>query len=292
MPTNPHRRTNLMSILNITPDSFSDGGILSSGNLETLTQTVQSHISSGATILDIGGQSTRPNAPYLSATEELARVLPVLRHLKQIPEAQKAVISLDTFHSEVAKTCAAEDLIDIINDISAGQIDSNMLRVMAESRKTVVLMHTRGTPSTMTQHTDYPNGVIKGVAEELSQRVNEALDAGIPPWRIILDPGIGFAKTLEQNLELLRAGTDGIVREAPDVLGGYPWLVGTSRKGFIGRITGVKEARDRVWGTAACVSAAVAGGADIVRVHDVKEIGEVVNMADAINRGYDTGRGS
>lgn len=166
-------------------------------------------------------------------------------------------------------------------------MDSNMLRVMAETRKTVVLMHTRGTPSTMTSLTNYPDGVVKGVAHELSQRVTEALDAGIPPWRIILDPGIGFAKTLEQNLELLRAGTDGIIREAPDVLEGYPWLVGTSRKGFIGKITGVKEAKERVWGTASCVVAAVGGGADIVRVHDVSEMKEVVKMADAIYRDFD-----
>lgn len=279
-----------MSILNITPDSFSDGGVLSPTNLETITQTVQSHISSGATILDIGGQSTRPNAPFLSASEELSRVLPVLRHIKQMPKSQNVAISLDTFHAEVARTCASEDLIDIINDVSAGQMDKDMIRVMAESRKTVVLMHMRGTPSTMTKLTDYPDGVVKGVADELSQRVTEALDAGIPPWRIILDPGIGFAKTLEQNLELLRAGTDGIVRERPDVLGGYAWLVGTSRKGFIGTITGMKEARERVWGTASCVTAAVVGGADVVRVHDVSEMEGVVRMADAIYRGYKSGQ--
>lgn len=278
-----------MSILNITPDSFSDGGNLSPTNLEALTQTVESHISCGVTILDIGGQSTRPNAPFLSADEELSRVLPVLRHVEQMPNAQQVAISLDTFHSEVARVCASEDLIDIINDISAGQLDSKMLHVMAESRKTVVLMHTRGTPSTMNTLTDYPDGVVKGVAAELGQRVMEALEAGISPWRIILDPGIGFAKTLEQNLDLLRAGTDELVRENPDVLGGYPWLVGTSRKGFIGRVTGVKEAKERVWGTASCVAAAVSGGADIVRVHDVGEMSEVVKMADAIYRGFESG---
>lgn len=292
-PSNPQRRTHIMSILNVTPDSFSDGGAHSPTDLQTITDTVLSHISAGATILDIGGQSTRPNAPYLSPSEELARVLPVLRHIKQIPQAQNVAISLDTFHSSVAQTAAQENLIDIINDVSAGTLDPHMLHVAAETRRTIILMHMRGTPATMSQLTDYhPDGVTRGVARELDSRVAAALAAGIPPWRIILDPGIGFSKTAAQNLELLRGGPDAVARTDPRLslaAWALPWLVGASRKGFVGRVTGVREPKERGWGTAACVTAAVATGADVVRVHDVREMRAVVDMADAIYRGFAEG---
>ena len=142
-------------------------------------------------------------------------------------------------------------------------------------------MHMRGTPDTMNTLTSYPSGIIAGVGRELVARVRAAEEAGIRRWRIILDPGIGFAKTQAQNLELLRRLDE--LREY-EGLQGLPWLVGTSRKGFIGKITGVKEARERGWGTAAAVTAAVKGGADVVRVHDVEEMNQVVKMADAIWR--------
>ena len=142
-------------------------------------------------------------------------------------------------------------------------------------------MHMRGTPDTMTKLTDYPDGIIEGVGNELLARVWEAERAGIRRWRIMLDPGIGFAKTQAQNIELLRR-----LGELRDFEGlrGFPWVVGASRKGFIGKVTGVEQASERKWGTAATVAAAVQGGADVVRVHDVQEMGQVVKMADAIWR--------
>lgn len=283
----PHQPTLIMSILNITPDSFSDGGKLSPTDVDDIVATAKSHIASGATVLDIGGQSTRPNATMLSVEEELRRVLPALRALRTIPEVARGniAISLDTFYSDVARPCIAEGLVDIVNDISAGQLDPKMLATVAELRKTIVLMHMRGTPQTMTRMTDYgQKGVVQKVASELSHRIDEALAAGIPPWRIILDPGIGFAKNEQQNLALLRAGTEDITGEFSSYLSGYPWLVGTSRKGFIGKITETADAGERVWGTAACVTAAIAGGARIVRVHDVEEMSKVAKMADALYR--------
>ena len=278
--------THVMAILNITPDSFSDGGKLTDGNIH---EKAQSYEAAGATIFDVGGQSTRPQASLVTAEEELSRVLPALKALRDSDAdgGLNVAISLDTFYASVARACAP--YVDIINDITGGTYgrDPQMLETVAKMQKTIVLMHMRGTPQTMSksEHTDYSEleGVVRGVATELVRRLGEALAVGIPPWRIILDPGVGFAKTLEGNLELLRAGPAGLVAAQPQ-LAGYPWLVGPSRKGFVGKITGVKEAEDRNWGTAACVSAAVATGADIVRVHDVEDMAKVVKMADAIYR--------
>lgn len=286
-PDDPQQPTLIMSILNITPDSFSDGGKLSPADTDMIVATAASHISSGATILDVGGQSTRPNSTMLSVEEELGRVLPALRAIRTIPEVASGqiTISLDTFYSDVARRCIEEGLVDIINDISAGQLDPKMLSTVAELGKTIVLMHMRGTPQTMGNMTDYGRkGIVTGVADEVAQRVNEALAAGILPWRIILDPGIGFAKNQQQNLKLLRAGTRLIASVQRYDLGHYPWLVGTSRKGFIGKVTMTADPNERVWGTAACVTAAVAGGAQILRVHDVEEMSKVVKMADALYR--------
>jgi 2-amino-4-hydroxy-6-hydroxymethyldihydropteridine diphosphokinase / dihydropteroate synthase len=280
----PKRPTSIMGILNITPDSFSDGGELSGRDLKArwiLQSKIVKTIADGATILDVGGQSTRPNAKLISAEEELERILPVIRTIRKMPEADGVAVSIDTFYSEVAKVAIAEGA-DLINDISAGQMDPDMLPTLARLGTTIILMHMRGDPSTMTKLTDYPYGVVEGVAQDLSQRFQAALDAGIAPWRIILDPGIGFAKNQDQNLELLRRLRE--LREHPVNLSGPPWLLGTSRKGFIGKITGVAHPAHRDWGTAATVTASIAGGADIVRVHDVKKLAQVAKMADAIYR--------
>jgi 2-amino-4-hydroxy-6-hydroxymethyldihydropteridine diphosphokinase/dihydropteroate synthase len=291
-----------MSILNLTPDSFSDGGDNFATNLSALENTITSHIAAGATILDIGGQSSRPGAESITAEEEISRILPAVKLLAElnskvidapsggVNKAEGlanglpvlATISVDTYRASVAKA-AIKAGAHIVNDISAGTLDPDMLSTVAELGCTYILMHMRGTPSTMTQKefTTYDGDLIQAIGAELLSRVQVAEAAGIRRWRIILDPGIGFAKTAEQNLEILRR-----FAELRDIEGlrGMPWLVGVSRKGFIGKISGVTAAKERSWGTAAAVTASVQGGADIVRIHDVQEMVKVVKVADAIWR--------
>lgn len=277
-PHTMQRKTHVMGILNLTPDSFSDGGIHDRDNL---TNTILEMVRNGTSIIDIGGQSTAPGRDEVSVEEEIARVLPAVKLIRSLPEARDVVISVDTYRAKVAEEAVAHGA-DIINDVSAGELDPDMLPTVARLSKTICLMHMRGTPKTMTKLTDYPEGLIPTVASELLARVAAAEAAGIRRWRIVLDPGIGFAKTGEQNLELLRRLDE--LRYWPG-LEGLPWLVGSSRKGFIGKITGVAEPAQRVWGTAATVAAAVQGGADVVRVHDTLEMGMVAKMSDAIWRG-------
>lgn len=282
-----NRKTEIMAILNLTPDSFSNEGQLPSlGNIQT---SALNHAT--AKILDIGGQSTAPNAEPVSAEVELNRIFALLTQLNDPAQLQALnlerddfAISVDTFYASVAKAAILAGA-DIINDISAGQLDPEMLSTIAQSGKTICLMHMRGTPSTMNKLNHYPEGLIPTIARELLERVAAAEAAGIRRWRIILDPGIGFAKNLKQNLEILRNLDE--LREWPG-LRGFPWLVGTSRKRFIGTVTGVERASERVMGTAATVAASVWGGADVVRVHDVGEMVQVIKMADAIWRSADS----
>ena len=275
-----------MSILNLTPDSFSDGGLHSTSDISALEHTIQDHINGGATIIDIGGQSTRPYAEDVGEAEEAARVLPAIKKTCQMITDQglqdRVAISVDTFRASVARS-AIEAGADIVNDVSAGTLDSQMLSAVAEMGSSVILMHMRGNPSNMTSkdHTSYPEGLIQTIGRELEARVKAAEAAGIRRWRIILDPGIGFAKTGQQNVEVLR--NFGQLRDQAQ-LKGIPWIVGTSRKKFLGTISGVAEPRERAWGTAAAVTAAIYGGADIIRVHDVREMAQVAKVADAIWR--------
>ena len=282
-PTNPTKPTHLMAILNLTPDSFSDGSLHSASDLPALTSTISTMHAAGATIVDIGGQSTRPHAPPIPPSEELSRNLPAIQHIRSIPTFDELTISVDTFHASVAAAAIAVGA-DLVNDVTAGVHDPEMLPTVARLGASIVLMHMRGTPETMGTLTTYPDGVVAGVGRELLARVEAAKAAGIRPWRIVLDPGLGFAKTQAQNLELLRRL--GELREM-EGLRGHSWLVGPSRKGFVGKVTGVEEARERTWGTAAAVTACVNGGADVVRVHDVREMGQVVRMAGAVWRVVD-----
>lgn len=271
-----------MSILNMTPDSFSDGGSHVPSDSEALRSTVASHIAAGATVIDVGGQSSRPNAADITAEEEIARVLPAIEAIKSVPGSDKVVISVDTYRARVAEA-AVNAGAHIVNDISAGLLDPDMFPTVARLGCTYIMMHMRGTPATMTsrENCSYPTGLLHGMALELRARLRQASEAGIRRWRIILDPGLGFAKTKAQNLLVLRSlndlsGTGGLRQ--------LPWLVGASRKRFIGDITGVEKPEERILGTAAAVTAAVAGGASIVRVHDVEQMRQVVAMADAIYR--------
>ena len=265
-------RTLVMGVLNVTPDSFSDGG--SFLNPEQAVAHALELEQAGADILDIGGESTRPSSQGVSAEEELRRVIPVLRGLDgklRIP------ISIDTQKSEVADA-ALEAGAEIVNDISALRVDPRMGRAARMHRAPVVLMHMRGTPRTM-QQGPFARNVLRDVTAGLKQAVARARSAGIQKSQIILDLGIGFGKSYAQNFELLA--------RLPELARlGYPLLVGTSRKAFIGATLGSAKnplpPQERVWGTAATVTAAILGGAHIVRVHDVKEIAQVVRIADAI----------
>ena len=270
-----------MSILNMTPDSFSDGGEQEGTDVAILQETTMRYVACGAAIVDIGGQSSRPNAPDVSAEEELSRILPAINAIKSLPEASGLAISIDTYRSAVAEA-AVRAGAHIINDISGGLLDPNMLPTVARLGCTYCIMHMRGSPATMMndENCTYQDGVIRTIRRELSARIQAAEAAGIRRWRIILDPGIGFSKTAEHNLEILRKLDK--IKAGP--LHNFPWLVGSSRKSFIGAVTGVTRPKDREWGTAATVAAAVQGGADIVRVHAVSEMSTVVKMADALYR--------
>ncbi|MCJ1268333.1 trifunctional dihydropteroate synthetase [Lobaria immixta] len=273
------RTTHIMAILNLTPDSFSDGNV-HPRDPNSLLPTLEEFLSAGVSIIDIGGQSTRPRAPQITTEEEILRVLPAIKFIRSQPAFDKMAISIDTYRASVADAAIAAGA-NIVNDISAGQMDSRMLPKIAELGCSVIMMHMRGTPETMTTLTNYPSGVLEGVGSELLKRVTEAEQAGIRRWRIMLDPGIGFAKNEAQNLELLRHFAT--LRQYRG-LQGLPWVVGASRKRFIGRITGVQTPNLRSWGTAATVTAAIQGGADIVRVHDAVQMAQVAKMADAIWR--------
>jgi dihydropteroate synthase len=266
-------RTYLMGILNVTPDSFSDGGQFNT--LETAIAQATAMVAQGADSLDIGGQSARPNADAISEQEELQRVIPVITALRSPEIGLDIPISVDTTRATVARAAIAAGA-DFINDISGGMFDTRMLPSAAELGVPIVLMHMRGTPKTMQQMTEYQDVVVE-VRDALQERVTAALDAGIARSQIILDPGIGFAKTVEQNLVLLRS--------LPQLRAlGYPLLVGTSRKSFIGHILNQPDPQQRIWGTAATCCAAIAGQADILRVHDVGQIQDISTVADAIWR--------
>ncbi|KAK0744167.1 putative multifunctional folic acid synthesis protein [Schizothecium vesticola] len=294
-PLQPTRKTHVMAILNMTPDSFSDGGTVplptdpssatpsdpsSDPSTTAFLQKVQTLLASGATMLDIGGQSTAPHAPPIPLDEELRRVLPAIRLIRAHFPSQPVLISVDTYRAAVASAAVAAGA-DIVNDVSGGAMDPAMLPAVAALGATVCLMHMRGTPATMSTLTSYPGGLVPGIARELVARVAAAEAAGVRRWRIVLDPGLGFAKVGRQNVDVLRGLEE--LRGWPG-LEGLPWLVGSSRKSFVGVVTGVEEPRERIWGTAATVAAAVQGGADVVRVHDVREMAQVVRMADAIWR--------
>ncbi|MDX2097943.1 MAG: dihydropteroate synthase [Leptolyngbyaceae cyanobacterium bins.59] len=263
-------RTYLMGVLNVTPDSFSDGGQFNT--LENALHQARYLIESGADILDIGGQSTRPQAMDVTVEEELRRVLPIIQAIRQ--ESQ-IPISIDTTRSLVAKV-AIEAGADLVNDISGATFDSEMLATVAAMHVPIILMHIRGTPQTMQQLTDYRD-LIGEIGQFLEERIHAASTAGIDRSQIMIDPGIGFAKTWEQNLEILRQ-----LSRFQSL--GCPVLVGASRKSFIGHLLNQPDPKERVWGTAAACCAAIANGADIVRVHDVREMGDVCRVADAIYR--------
>ncbi len=259
-----------MGVLNVTPDSFSDGGEFNTP--EAALAQAQRLVEAGVDILDIGGQSTRPGAEEISAAAELQRVLPVV---KAVRSSLSVPISVDTTRASVAKAAVAVGA-DMVNDISGGTFDPDMFPVVAQLGVPIILMHIRGTPQTMQTLTDY-HDLIGEIYELLEGQIQAAIQAGIGRSRLIIDPGIGFAKTAEQNIQLLQ-------QLATFRSLGVPLLIGVSRKSFIGRILNQPDPKQRVWGTAAACCAAIAAGSDILRVHDVAEMHDVCRVADAIWR--------
>ncbi len=263
-------RTLVMGILNVTPDSFSDGG--RHFDPGAAVEQAKRMLADGADLIDVGGESTRPGAEPVPVEEELRRVVPVVERVAKLPGA---CVSIDTMKARVAEEALAAGA-QIINDVSALRSDPRMADVAARSGAGVILMHMRGTPKTMQERFVYAD-VVTEVMAELRQRGQEAYIAGVLDEAIVYDPGIGFAKGYAHNLELMR-------RLAELRALGRPLLVGPSRKSFVGKALGDLPVADRLEGTAAAVALAVAGGAAIVRVHDVREMARVVRVADAVTR--------
>ncbi|MDQ2691124.1 MAG: dihydropteroate synthase [Chloroflexota bacterium] len=277
-------RTYVMGILNVTPDSFSGDGILAlsrAGEVEVAVQQAREFLSHGADILDVGGESTRPGSQPVGADEEVDRVIPVIRALKE--EFPDALISIDTYKASVAQA-AFKAGAHMLNDVWALRADPGLASVAAAQGVPVILMHNRSNPASVEVREQLGNAylgstyenLIEDVKRELLASVDLALRAGIAESKIILDPGIGFGKTREHNLELINRLHE--IRRL-----GLPVLLGPSRKSFIGFTLDLPPDQ-RVEGTAATVAVGIARGADIVRVHDVKEMARVAKMTDAIVR--------
>jgi len=261
-------RTQIMGILNVTPDSFSDGGLFN--NQQKALEHALQLIHEGADIIDVGGESTRPGAAAVSEKEELDRVIPVINALAQKTDT---AISIDTTKSLVAREAIAAGA-EIVNDISAGNKDRQMLPLVQEAGAAMILMHMRGEPQNM-QKGDLTYGDLMGeIIDYLGNCMERAIAAGIEKERLIIDPGIGFGKTFADNYRIIRNLTE--LKAL-----GLPILLGTSRKLFIGKVTG-GEPKDRIEGTAATVVAAILNGCHIVRVHDVAAMKKVAAVTDAI----------
>lgn len=265
-------RTYLMGILNVTPDSFSDGGQFN--RRETALKQALLMIDRGADIIDIGGQSTRPGASQITLEEELQRVTPIVQAIREVSDIP---ISIDTTRATVAEK-SIEMGADMVNDISSGTFDRSMLATVAKLQVPIILMHIKGTPEIMQNLTDYQD-LIGEIKLFFQERIEEAIKLGIKKEQIILDPGIGFAKTYEQNLEILRN-----IQEIKKI--GFPVLIGTSRKSFIGKILNKENPQDRIWGTGATCSYAITQGANILRVHDVEPIHDIAKVTDAITKKF------
>lgn len=261
-----------MGILNVTPDSFSDGGKFT--RIDSAIEQVETMVADGVDIIDIGGESTRPGSKSVEQEEQIARVVPVIKAIRQTV-SKKVLISIDTTLSAVA-SAALNAGANIINDISGGQVDKAILQLAAETDTPIILMHIQGTPQTMQDNPFYED-VVTEVIDVLRDRVNTALAAGIKKQNIAVDPGIGFGKRKEDNINLL-AHLDQFVAE------GYPVLLGTSRKRFMGSLCDVSEPAELVTATAVTTALGVMSGVQMFRVHDVKENRQAADVAWAIRK--------
>ena len=262
----------IMGILNVTPDSFSDGGLFS--GLNEALMHVEKMLEAGVDIIDIGGESTRPGSDSVSPAEQQNRVIPVITAIRQ--QLKSAIlISIDTTSSTVAKAALDADA-NIINDVSGGQNDPAILTVAAQANAPIILMHSQGTPKTM-QDNPYYEDVVAEVIDSLKGSIEVALQAGIKKENILIDPGIGFGKRKQDNLDLL-AHLDQLVAL------GFPVLLGTSRKRFMGAICAVSEPSELVTATAVTTALGVMAGVQLFRVHDVKENRQAADVAWAIKQ--------
>ena len=257
------KRTYIMGILNVTPDSFSDGGDFNS--VEKALKHAKEMVAEGADMVDIGGESTRPGHTYVDSEEEIRRVVPVIKALR---EELSVPMSIDTYKADVAEE-ALKLGVEMVNDVWGLRRDENMANVVAKYDAEVCIMHNQ-------DGTEYDKDIMESIKDFLNESIKMALDAGVKKEKIVLDPGIGFGKTFEQNLEVLRRL--GELREL-----GYPILLGTSRKSVIGNVLHL-EPKDRVEGTVATTVLGIRDGVDIVRVHDITENLRAAKMADAIYR--------
>ncbi|MHB8605503.1 MAG: dihydropteroate synthase [Thermoplasmatota archaeon] len=264
-------RVLVMGIVNVTPDSFSDGG--EHATLESAVAHAKRLVAEGANLLDVGGESTRPGAPVVPAEEEKRRVVPVIAALARDVDVP---LSVDTMKADVARAALVAGA-HVVNDVTAGTHDAEMLDVVGRAEAGLVLMHMQGTPRTMQLEPRYAD-VVAEVRDYLQARATAAYEAGVPRLGIAVDPGIGFGKTLEHNLELLRN-----LRAFGRL--GFPVLVGVSRKSFVGRLTGADAPKDRLEGTLAATSLAVANGANVIRTHDVAATKRAIAVAEAIAKG-------
>ncbi|HOU53697.1 MAG TPA: dihydropteroate synthase [Myxococcota bacterium] len=260
----------IMGILNVTPDSFSDGGRFL--DPDQAVEQGRRMAAAGADLIDVGGESTRPGSTPVSPVEEARRVLPVIQRLAQeVPIA----LSIDTRRAAVAEA-ALEAGASVVNDVSGFTFDPDMPALLARRTPIAIAMHMRSTPDRMQSQARY-RSLLGEVIEELWQRARKALDAGLPPRHLWIDPGIGFAKTADQNVRLLaHLETLGAL--------GRPLVVGVSRKSFLGALTGIERPDERLFPTVAAVTAAVLGGARVLRVHDVAEVRQAILVAHAILR--------
>ena len=258
------KKTYIMGILNVTPDSFSDGG--SYTNVEVAVKHAKKMVEEGADIIDVGGESTRPGHKFVSIEEEIKRISPVIKTLKKninIP------ISIDTYKSQVAEE-ALKLGVDMVNDVWGLTYDEDMANVIGKYDASVCIMHNQ-------EGTDYDKDIIESIKEFLQNSIDKAIKAGVKKEKIVLDPGIGFGKTFEQNIEVLRR-----LNELKSL--GYPILLGTSRKSVLGNIVG-GEPKDRIEATVATTVSGIRDGVEIVRVHDVKENLQAAKIADRLYRG-------
>lgn len=265
---NTYRKTAIMGVINVTPDSFSDAG-LCADKYSALDRAMRM-ADEGADIIDIGGESTRPGSAPVSLEEELGRTIPVI---EAITKKISIPVSIDTYKAEVARQ-AINAGASIINDISGLRFDPHMKSVAASSGAYLIIMHIKGSPRNMQLNPVY-EALLPEIQDYLREGISMAVDSGVDEQKIMLDPGIGFGKTLEHNLEILNR-----LDEFKRI--GRPVVIGVSRKSFIGRLLGNAPADQRLEGTAAAVAVSIMKGVDVVRVHDVKEMAKVVKVADAI----------